>query len=569
MISMNSEMMIWASASSHEEMQLILLMGIGVFIGMVGGALIQWARIPQIVGYISIGVILGPLLGIISKPIITTLEPFNMVALGVIGFLIGGELQRDIFVKFGKQVISILVFEGMTAFLLVGLLSFGVLTAFGRDWQTSLAVAVVLAAICSATDPASTVSVLWEEKARGPLTSMLVAIVALDDALALTLYAIGVSVAGVILGNQEQSLVVALGHAFLHLVGSGLVGVGSGFVLTWLLKRIEDVEKVLVFTVGTVLLLVGVSTRFHLDTIIVTMALGVTLVNLEPRRMHISFEQMHRFSKPIYVLFFVLVGARLNIAGLTPMVWLLMAAYVLGSIVGKTGGSYLGARYSRAGKNIRRYLGFCLYPQGSIAVGLLIMASRQFDPEMGLIMLMVIILGAFILQIVGLLGVKFGVKQAGEAGLNITEEDLIKSYAVSKVMRRSVPVIDPGLSLREVIEIFSTTDSEYYPVVQADGTLVGAITLDGIRNTFTTQELNDWLVALDLAEPVVRQVPVDMALSEALDQAKHQDLSYIPVTQCGDTSGFQGILDIRVVHRKISAELLDRQRQADMAAMAG
>ncbi|MHC4842352.1 MAG: cation:proton antiporter domain-containing protein, partial [Planctomycetota bacterium] len=162
-----------------EELNIILLIGIAVFLGTVAAKILQKIHIPQIIGYIAIGIILGPLLKIISPATIEALESFNLFALGVIGFLIGGELKRDIFVKFGKQVIAILLFEGLAAFFLVGISSFLIMQFF-VDWQTALAVGVVFGAICAATDPASTVNVLWEYKTRGPLTSMLTAIVALD-----------------------------------------------------------------------------------------------------------------------------------------------------------------------------------------------------------------------------------------------------------------------------------------------------------------------------------------------------------------------------------------------------
>ena len=179
-----------ANISAHtEEMNIILLVGIAIFGGTVGARIFHRLNIPRIVGYVAIGIILGPWLGIISQQTISDLEPFNMFALGIIGFLIGGELKREIFTKFGKQVIVILLFEGLAAFLLVGTLSFAI-TWYFSDWKTGLAVGVVFGAICAATDPASTMNVLWEYKSRGPLTSMLRAIVALDDALALTLYAI-------------------------------------------------------------------------------------------------------------------------------------------------------------------------------------------------------------------------------------------------------------------------------------------------------------------------------------------------------------------------------------------
>ncbi len=477
-------------SDSGRHLHLILLMGTAILFGTIAAGLVQRLRIPQIIGFIGIGVILGPILGIIPYEIVTALEPFNIFALGLIGFLIGGELQREIFVRYGRQVFIMLLFEGLAACLLVTGLSLAVLSFF-TSWQTALAVAVVFGAICAATDPASTISVLWEYKARGPLTTMLTALVALDDALALVLYAIGVSIAGVITGQQGNGAVMSLVLSLWHIFGALLVGAAAGLVLYRILARVsDDAQKVLAFVSGMVLLLVGLASRFHFDVIFATMVLGVVLVNIKPHKTATTFELMHRFSAPVYVLFFVLVGARLQFAAISRAVLWATAAYVVGSIVGKTVGACLGGLYAQTARSVRNYLGFCLYPQGGIAVGLLILASRRFEPQTGDLMLLVVIIGAFVLQIIGPLGVKFGAGRAGELGLNVTEEDLIKTYTVGDVMDTEVPVIAAGTLLREVIRLVSETSHSYYAVVDGDERVIGAITMEGIRSTFATQEIN-------------------------------------------------------------------------------
>jgi Kef-type K+ transport system membrane component KefB len=483
--------------------------------------------------------------------------------LGIIGFLVGGELKREVFVRFGKQVATILLFEGVTPFLLVVLLSFAVLVCF-YDWRTALAVAAVFGAICSATDPASSVNVLWEYKSRGPLTTMLTAIVALDDALAMVLYIISVSIAGFLIGHKEAGLLTVLVHSLFEVVASLGLGLAAGLLLRWIIRRLDDDEKILIFTISLVVLTVGLATSLKLDVILSSMAMGMTMVNLSPRQSIRSFEVVRKFSPPIYILFFVVIGARLNVS-ITGQVGLLCAAYITASVVGKTAGSYWGAVYSRAVPAIRRYLGFCLYQQGTIAIALLIMASHRFEGQIREMMLSVIIGGVFVLQLVGPLFVKIGIKKAGEAGLNITEEDLIKTYSVADVMDTKVPVISAGTSLSEVIKVVSSTDSFYYPVVDTDEKLVGVVTLDGIRNTFATQEVNDWLVALDIAEPIVAKVTPDITLSEALDKTKQLDMEYLPVVDSGAGGRFVGVLDVRAVHRQLSAEVLSRQQRADSA----
>lgn len=548
--------------AESEELNIILLIGIAIFGGTIGAGVFQRLNIPRIVGYVAIGILLGPVFGVISERTIQDLEPFNMFALGIIGFLIGGELKREIFVRFGRQVFSILLFEGLAACLLVGSLTFAIMWYFA-DWKTALAVAVVFGAICAATDPASTMSVLWEYKTRGPLTSMLTAIVALDDALALVLYTICVSVAAVVIGHGEAGFFPALFRSFYEIAGSLAVGVAAGFGLNWILNRTEEPERVLVFSISSALLIIGVAITRELDVIISSMALGVTLTNLGSKRVLSSFALVHRFAAPVYVLFFVIVGSRLNISSAGPQIGLLVAAYVIGSVVGKTSGAWWGAVRSKAVPTIRRYLGFCLYQQGTIAIALLLMATSRFEGEIRDTMLSVIIAGVFVLQLAGPVFVKIGAKKAGEVGLNITEEDLIRSYTVGDVLDTKVPAISAGLSLSELIKVVVNTNCYCYPVVDATGKLTGVITLDGIMNTFATQELNDWLVALDLAEPVTEKAVPRMPLSDALEKAKEMDVEFLPVVALDDGDKYAGILSVRSVHRRLAAEVLTRQREAD------
>jgi Kef-type K+ transport system membrane component KefB len=544
-----------------EQVNIMLLIGIAIFAGTVGARIIQKLHIPQIIGYITIGVILGPLLNVISPQTVETLEPFNLFALGVIGFLIGGELKRDIFVKFGRQVMAILLFEGLAAFLLVGFSCFLVLCCF-YDWHTALAVGVVFGAICAATDPASTMNVLWEYKTRGPLTTMLTAIVALDDALALILYIASISLATFLTGHKEAGFLRMIFHSFYEVIGSLGLGLAVGLILRWIIKQIDDEEKILIFAISLIVLTIGLAIRLKFDVILSSMACGTTLINLSPRRSLKSFEIVRKFSPPIYVLFFVIIGARLNVS-MTGQIWLLAAVYVVGCIVGKTTGSYWGAAYSKAVPTVRKYLGFCLYQQGTIAIALLIMASHRFEGQVRDMMLSVIIVGVFILQFIGPLFTKSGVKKAGEVGMNITEEDLIKTHSVGDVMDAEVPVISAGMSLGEVVKVVSNTSSFYYSVVDNDKKLIGAVTLDGIRTTFATQELNDWLVALDIMEPIIAKVTPDMALSVAFEKAKRLDIEHLPVVVSSEDEGFIGVLNCRAVHRSLSAEVLSRQQRAD------
>ena len=325
----------------------------------------------------------------------------------------------------------------------------------------------------------------------------------------------------------------------------------------------EEPERILVFSLSSALLIIGIAITKEFDVIIASMALGVTLTNLGSKRVLSSFDLVHRFAAPVYVLFFVIVGARLNISSMGLQVGLLVAAYVIGSVVGKTSGAWFGAKRSKAAPTIRKYLGFCLYQQGAIAIALLLMATNRFEGEIRDTMLSVIIAGVFVLQLAGPMLVKISAKKAGEVGLNITEEDLIRLYKVEDVLDDKVPAISAGLSLNELIKVVADTNSYCYPVVDNAGKLTGIITLDGIMNTFATQELNDWLVAFDLVEPVIEKAVPQMPLSEALETAKEMDVEFLPVVAGDDAEKYVGILNVRSAHRRLAAEVLAKQKEAD------
>ena len=172
---------------SASHINILFLLGLALFGGTIGGRLFQKLKIPQVVGYIAIGIVIGETgLKIVSQETIQTLQPFNYFALGLIGFMVGGELRKNVLLKYGKQFITILLCEGITPFLLVTVLV-GFFGGFIFGWKLSWALGLLLGAIASATDPATTMEVFREYRTKGPLTTIAMGIVALDDGLALFL----------------------------------------------------------------------------------------------------------------------------------------------------------------------------------------------------------------------------------------------------------------------------------------------------------------------------------------------------------------------------------------------
>ena len=554
-------------AQGIEHLNIILLMGLAIFFGTAGARVFQKFRIPQVVGYVVIGLIIGESgLNLIGRDTVQTLSSFNMFALGIIGFMIGGELRRDVFKKYGKQFFVILCSEGMAAFIFVAVLSGFVAWLFTANLHTSIAMALVLGAIASATAPAATINVLWEHKTRGPLTSTVLAIVALDDGLSLLLYGFASSIAVVLLGGANDSIWIAVLMAVFEIAGALILGFLAGFLLSFILKHIKEPDKALAFTVSSVLLVIGLSIALKLGSILAAMALGATIANLASRRRQNTFELIEKFAPPIYVLFFVLAGAHLVLGEIAGWMIAMVLVYLIGRTAGKAFGSWFGAKQSRAADVVRRYLGLCLLSQAGVAIGLAIISSQLFIGQIGHAIIVIVMTTTFVVELLGPIFVKLGVKKAGEIGLNITEEDLIETYNVADVMDAKVPVISAGTSLTEVVKVVSSTDSFYYPVVDNDKKLIGAVTLDGIRNTFMTQELNDWLVALDIMEPIIARVMPDMALSEAFEKTKRLGIEHVPVVASSENDTFVGALNCRAVRRSLSAEVLSRQQKADSIA---
>ncbi len=560
---MNIPEMIAKTQGHH--IPVILTLGLALFLGTVGARVFQKLRIPQVVGVIIIGLLIGQA-GLIDSEIIAKLGNFNMFALGIIGFMIGGELKLDVFRKYGRQFMMILLCEGLITFVLVSILVTVAyrLIAPESTWQVSIAIGLVLGAIASATAPAATVDVLWEYKTRGPLTRTVLAIVALDDGLALLIFGFASSAAAVLAGssNSEQTSVVkSILMPFYEIFGAVILGLVTGLVLVFVLKYILEPDKILTFTLASVMLIIGLSHALGVDSILAAMTLGAAIANGLPLRSKSTFQLVEKFAPPIYVLFFVLVGAGMQVQSMQWWIVAIAVVYILGRTGGKFFGSWFGAKISNAPASVRKYCGMCLFSQAGVAIGLSIIAGSRFEGSIGKPIILIVTATTFIVQIIGPACVKVAVHKAGEAGRNITEEDLVKSYTVGDVTDYSPTTIHQALTLSEILNTFTSSDTLYYPVVDEGNKLLGVITIDGIKESLAHQESLPWLLACDLMLPVVDVLNKHDRLEESLEEMKGCGIENLCVVDDGGV--LLGIIDIRVVNRKLSAELLARQETSN------
>jgi Kef-type K+ transport system membrane component KefB len=564
---------------SFGSLNLALLFGLIIIGGTFGARLFQKFHIPQVVGCIVVGILLGDVLNLITAKTIESLEPFTMFALGLIGFMIGAELRAEVFKKYGKQFFIILFSQGLGAFLLVTITGSAILWLALpsiieniepiQRVQTSVAMGLLLGAIASATAPAATANVLWEYKTRGPLTAAVLAIVALDDALALLLYRGAATGAKALMGTGQSSVLNTTLILLAEILGAIVLGFLAGVLLYYLLKFVRAEDKILEFAISCLLLVVGISMiPKKIDPILPAMALGITIANLMPRQSKGTFQLVEKFSPPVYTAFFVLAGAHMQFGRLGIWMLIMIVVYTLFRAGGKMLGSWFGARYSGATVTVRKYLGICLLPQAGVAIGLAILASQQFNTGLGHTIIMVVMTATFLMEILGPMLVKVGVKKAGEVGLNITEEDLIKTYKVADVMDTEPTNIPQELLLEDILKAFSTSESIYYPVIDGKNRIIGVITIPDIKEMFANREVAGWLLACDVAEPVRDKTMPNKPLEEAIEWMKQYHLENIPVVKSEEGDELVGVLDYRKALRKISAEVLHRRKMADEMALA-
>jgi Kef-type K+ transport system membrane component KefB len=389
----------------------LLLIGISLFLGQVGANFLRRFKIPQVVGYILMGVLLG-------KSVLQWLDPSSLetvtsVALGLIGFTIGTQLRIFELRKIGKVIMWVAFLEAFGAFFLVATSVYLL--------RGSLFEALIFGALASATAPAATVDVLQEYKCKGILTTTLLAVVGIDDAIALLIYGIAQPFSKMLfLPELNISVMESMLVPVKELGGSIFLGILIGFIFSRMLRYLISPGERLSITLAVVFIASGLAEHFHLSLILTNMVMGITAGNLATLRMRRVSEEISRFTPPIYILFFAIVGAQLDVR-LLPAMGLLGLTYILARAAGKFGGAYLGSVISGAPKVVRDNIGLGLFSQAGVAIGLSIAAARDFSmagPEgeaLGSLIINTIAATTFVVQMIGPSLTRIAVFRAGEA----------------------------------------------------------------------------------------------------------------------------------------------------------
>lgn len=385
-------------------MEEIYYLAIVLFGGLLAGRLVRQFKLPNVTGYLLVGLFLGPsFLGLLPHNALAELGFLSEIALGFIAFSIGCEFKISYFRRVGFTPVVIALSEALVAVFFV----IGALVLAGYD----LPFAIVLGSIAAATAPAATIMVIKQYKAKGSLTETLLSVVALDDAIALVGFGIATAVAQMIINHQAGSLLDAIVHPLLEVGGSLLVGGILGALFAIPLKFYKEDSNRLSWMIGFIFIAIVAAGEFELSVLLTCMAMGAVFTNVSSRVTAVLKVQ-EAFTPPLFLSFFVLSGAELDIS-ILGSIGVVGIIYIVARSIGKIAGAYFGSAVMNAEPKIKKYLGFTLLPQAGVAIGLTIVAQGVV-PEYAQTIRAVVLCGTLIYEIVGPTISKMALKAAGE-----------------------------------------------------------------------------------------------------------------------------------------------------------
>ena len=413
-----------------------------LFAALLSTRLVRVLKLPNVTGYIVTGIIMGPFIfgllfnnftfdNIKEGPIYQFVQRINWVssvALGFIAFSIGTSFRLKTLKAVGKRVIIITILEalGGSLFVILALVVAHFISQTYITWELVL----TLGAIASATAPAATLMVIKQYRARGPLVDTLLPVVALDDAAALILFAVLFQIASALASGVSISFYSIIIKPLLEISISLGIGVVIGLLISFMNRFFKSRNNRLIWCIFSVFAALGfyylfrspAMGGFELSSLLVCMMAGAIYTNL-CQDSGKTLDVMDRFTSPIYMMFFVISGASLDLSiffnkdGL--LVIIIAAIYIVFRVVGKWIGAYTGASISHSEPQIKKYLGFALVPQAGVAIGLSTTAYKLFSENeltqrAGALILAIILTSTLVYELVGPLAAKFALSKAKE-----------------------------------------------------------------------------------------------------------------------------------------------------------
>ncbi len=407
-------------------MQTLLCLSVALFAGLMLSRLAKVLKLPAVTAYLVAGILVGPYLlgsigfkglGFINMEDIESYGIICDVALGFIAFSIGNEFRLTQLKQIGKQATVIGIAQAVVTTLLVDAALIGL--HFIIPDKLPLPSAIILGAVASATAPAATLMVVRQYKAKGPVTSILLPIVALDDAVGLVLFAVSFGVAKALLDGHLDVISVIL-EPVLEVVLSIVLGAVMGFLFSFFERFFHSRSKRLAMSVTFVLLTVALSmlqfeicgVHIAFSSLLVCMMLGTVFCNVCDFSEELM-DRIDRWTAPLFVLFFVISGAELELSIFKDSVIVLIGVvYIIFRCVGKYFGASASSRLVKCDPNIVKYLGITLFPQAGVALGMAIKA--QTLGEEGGIVANIVLFSVLVYELVGPYLTKISLTKAGE-----------------------------------------------------------------------------------------------------------------------------------------------------------
>ena len=411
---------------THME-QMLICLSIALIAGLLMSRLAKAVNLPAVTSYLVAGLLLGPFvlgrLGLSGLGIgfgsLEQVEGYGVVtqvALGFIAFVIGNEFRLSSLRSMGQQAITVGIAQAVITTALVDVALVGVHLLFPQ--VLSLASAITLGSIAAATAPAATLMVVKQYKAKGPLTHLLLMVVAIDDAVGLVLFSASYGVANA-LEQGHMDLLSVVVEPLMEILLSLLLGAVAGYLLNLLEVYFHSRSKRMSLSVAFVLLTVGVSllevevggVRCGFSLLLVCMMTGTVFCNVCPTSEELM-DRLDRWVSPINILFFVLSGAELDLTILSnPLVLLVGVVYIASRSLGKISGAYTSCRATKCSPSIQKYLGITLLPQAGVALGMAAEAAQLSDGHM---VRNVVLFSVLVYELVGPTLTRMALTAAGE-----------------------------------------------------------------------------------------------------------------------------------------------------------
>lgn len=400
----------------------LTLLGAATIAAFYVGRAAKYARLPSLIGYMIVGVILGPsVLHLFDEPSMERLSFITEIALGFVAFSIGSELNLSVLKRLGTGIISIILAESFGAFAVVAL----ALYLVTRD----LPLALIFASMAPASAPAGTVAVIHEYKAKGNLTTTLYAVVGFDDGLAIIIFGFAAALARNMLIAEASGVSEGVLRAMLdparEIALSLAVGGVAGLLLFHMVRKLKSGRDMLIVVFGVILLCTGMSLRWHMSLILTNMMVGFVLANARHESLLSKVTSpLHDVMPLLFVLFFCLAGAHLQLATL-PSLGVVGVVYILGRSAGLIGGARLGAIIGHIDDKVKKYVGLGILSQAGVAIGLSLIVKHEFtildarynSPhalEIGSSVLASITATCIFFEIIGPILTKVALRRAGE-----------------------------------------------------------------------------------------------------------------------------------------------------------